>query len=204
MSHELRKRGTSMRRGAFALALFLIIADTAGAHAPVPGLDGFPGGLLHPVFVPAHLLALLGLGLFLGQQRARVLTALFFAAGLIGGLGAIASAVGETPANSVLLATAFITGMLTALALDVPRVVGWLLAVVTGAAIGLDSPPHVISVTEATIMLIGTGIGAAIVLIAVATAAAVLRREWQRIGVRVLASWTAASAILVLAMRFAK
>ena len=90
-----------MRLGAAALALLLLFnADAARAHAPVPGLEGFPGGLLHPLLVPAHLLALLGLGLFIGQQRSRLSTALFFAAGLLAGLGAIASAVGETPANS--------------------------------------------------------------------------------------------------------
>jgi urease accessory protein len=193
-----------MRRGAFALALLLTIVATAQAHAPVPGLDGFSGGLLHPVFVPAHLVALIGLGLFIGQQHARLLVALVFAAGLAAGLGAIVSAVGETPANTVLLATAAITGALTALAVVVPRVVGGLLAAVTGVAIGLDSPPHVVSVTEATLMLIGTGIGALVVLIAIVYAVAVLTREWQRIGVRLLGSWTAASAILVLAVRFAK
>ena len=193
-----------MRRGVLALALSLTLTYAARAHAPVPGLDGFPGGLLHPVLVPAHLLALIGLGLFIGQQRMPGLTALFFAAGLAGGLSAIASAVGETPANTVLLVSAAITGALTALAVAMPRVIGWLLAGVIGVAIGLDSPPHVISVTEATIMLIGTGIGALIVLIAVTAAAAALKRDWQRIGVRVLGSWTAASAILVLATRFAR
>jgi urease accessory protein len=193
-----------MKRGALALAFSLTLLDVALAHSPVPGVGGFPGGLLHPVFVQAHLLALIGLGLFIGQQHARLLAVLCFAAGVAVGLGAIASAVGETPANTVLLASATIAGALTALAVAMPRVIGWLLAAVIGVAIGLDSPPHVISVTEATLMLIGTGIGALVVLIAVAAAAAALRREWQRIGVRVLGSWTAASAILVLAMRFAK
>jgi urease accessory protein len=193
-----------MRRGALALAVSLTIVGPALAHSPVPGVGGFPGGLLHPVFVPAHLLALIGLGLFIGQQNARLLAVLCFAGGVAAGLGAIASAVGQTPANTVLLAAAAITGALTALAFAMPRAVGWLLAAVIGVAIGLDSPPQVISVTEATLMLIGTGIGAVVVLIVIAAAAAALRREWQRIGMRVLGSWTAASAILVLAMRFAK
>jgi urease accessory protein len=193
-----------MRCPAAGIVLLLTFADAARAHDPVPGVSGFPGGLLHPVFVPAHLLALVGLGLFIGQQHARWAAALFFAGGLVAGLGAIAAAVGETQANTVLLLTAGITGGLAALAAPAPPVIGWLLAVVTGAAIGLDSPPQVISVSEATIMLIGTGLGAFIVLIVVGACAALLRREWQRIGVRVIGSWTAASAILVLAMRFAK
>jgi urease accessory protein len=193
-----------MRRGALALALSLAIVDAALAHAPVLGIGGFPGGLLHPVFVPAHLLALIGLGLFIGQQHARLLAVLCFGAGVAAGLAAIALAVGETPANTVLLACAAITGALTAFAATIPRVVGWLLAAVIGVAVGLDSPPQVFSVTEATLILIGTGIGAVVVLIVVAAAAALLKREWQRIGVRVLGSWIAASAILVLALRLAK
>jgi urease accessory protein len=193
-----------MRCRAAALLLLLMCADAAEAHDPVPGIGGFPGGLLHPLFVPAHLLALVGLGLFIGQQPARVLLALFFAAGLVAGLGAIASAVGETQANLALLLTAAITGGLTALAAPAPSVIGWILALVTGAAIGLDSPPQVISVREATMILIGTGIGAFVVVAVVAACAALFRREWQRIGVRVVGSWTAASAILVLAMRLAK
>jgi hypothetical protein len=31
-----------------------------------------------------------------------------------------------------------------------------------------------------------------------------LTRDWQRIGVRVLGSWTAASALLAIAVRFAR
>jgi urease accessory protein len=193
-----------MRLPAAALVLLLMCADAVEAHDPVPGISGFPGGLLHPLFVPAHLLALVGLGLFIGQQHARVLLALFFAAGLVAGLGAIASAVGETQANLALLLTAVITGGLTALAAPAPSVIGWILALVTGAAIGLDSPPQVISVREATMILIGTGLGAFIVVAVVAACTALFRREWQRIGVRVVGSWTAASAILVLAMRLAR
>jgi len=35
------------------------------AHAPFIGVDGFYGGLLHPLLVPAHAMALLALGLLI-------------------------------------------------------------------------------------------------------------------------------------------
>jgi hypothetical protein len=53
-------------------------------------------------------------------------------------------------------------------------------------------------------MLIGTGLGAAIGLGLLVEAAARMGRDWQRIGVRVLGSWTAASALLAIAVRFAR
>jgi urease accessory protein len=78
------------------------------------------------------------------------------------------------------------------------------LAAVVGAAIGLDSPPEVVSLQEAVLMLIGTGIGASIALWLVVAGAARMARDWQQIGVRVLGSWTAASALLAIAVRFAR
>jgi hypothetical protein len=57
-------------------------------------------------------------------------------------------------------------------------------------------------------MLIGTGLGASLALaLVVAGAGALVGVQglvWPRIGVRVLGSWIAASATLVLALRFAR
>jgi hypothetical protein len=164
------------------------------------------GGLLHPVLTPTHGLGLLGLGLLIGQQPAdrRRLPRRLFALGLTAGLGALALAVGETPANAVLLAAVAITGALVAAAIPLPGLVLGPMACVIGAAIGLDSPPEVISLQEAVVMLIGTALGALIGLGLVIECAARMARDWQLIGVRVLGSWTAASALLAIAVRFAK
>jgi urease accessory protein len=172
----------------------------------IEGLGGFYGGLLHPVLTPTHGLALLALGLLIGQQPAgkRLLPQILFAAGLAAGLLALALAVGETPADSVLLGGVAISGALVAAAFRLPLLVLGPLAAAVGAAIGLDSPPDALSLQEATLMLIGTGFGAVIVLWLVAEGAARMARDWQRIGVRVLGSWTAASALLAIAVRFAR
>lgn len=166
----------------------------------------FLAGLLHPVLTPSHALALVGLGLLIGQQPAatRLLPQIGFAAALAAALLALALAVGETPAGAVLLAGVAISGALVAAAIR-PRLPVLLpLAAIVGAAIGLDSPPEVISFQDAVIMLIGTGLGAPLALALVIEIAACMARDWQRIGVRVLGSWTAASALLALAVRFAK
>ena len=167
------------------------------------GLGGFYGGLLHPLLTPTHALALLGLGLLLGEQQKRWLPLTLFASALAAGLTALALAVGETPAGTVLLACTAISGALVAAAFPLPLVLLGTLAAAMGAAIGLDSPPEVVSLQEAIVMLIGTGLGAVIALGLVAEGAARMAREWQRIGVRVLGSWTAASALLAIAVRVA-
>ena len=53
-----------------AAAALVLSAQPALAHPPPLGIGGFPGGLLHPLFVPAHALAVLALGLLIGQQAA--------------------------------------------------------------------------------------------------------------------------------------
>jgi urease accessory protein len=191
-----------------AAGLFLLVlagCQPASAYAPIGGLGGFYGGLLHPVLTPTHGLALLGLGLLIGQQPAgrRRIPLMLFVLGLAAGLVALALAVGETAAGSVLLAGIAAIGALVAAAFRLPIFVLGPLAAMMGAAIGLDSPPEVVSFQEAIVMLIGTGLGAAIALGLVAEGAAHMARGWQRIGVRVLGSWTAASGLLALAVRFA-
>jgi urease accessory protein len=187
---------------------FIVLAGChpALAHTPIEGVGGFYGGLLHPVLTPTHGLALLGLGLLIGQQppSRRLLPKLLFALGLGAGLLALALAVGETAAGAVLLASVAISGALVAAAFRLPILVLCPLAAAMGAAIGLDSPPEVISFQEAIVMLIGTGLGALIALGLGVEGAARMGRDWQQIGVRVLGSWTAASALLAIAVRFAR
>ena len=187
-----------------AIVLLLAWTQSARAHAPIEGVGGFYGGLLHPVLVPAHALGLLALGLFIARQESRRSPILIFAAALVAGLGAIALAVGPTPAAEILLANTVVVGALVAIAFAPPRPVGWLAATVTGATLGLDSPPDEISIALGTLALIGTALGACVALALVIGLTARVRRDWQRLGVRILGSWIAASAMLVLAARLAR
>jgi hypothetical protein len=169
-------------------------------------LDGFWRGLVQALLMPSHALALVGLGLLIGQQSAdrRLVSMIAFALALAGGLGALALAVGETPAGNVLLAGVAVSGVLAALAIPVPTWGLALLAAGMGAALGLDSPPDVLSLLAAYLMLFGSGLGASLVLGAASECAARAARHWQRMGVRVLGSWAAASAMLALAVRLSR
>jgi hypothetical protein len=94
------------------------------------------------------------------------------------------------------------------MARPLPTLACALLAAITGVTLGLDSPPEAISIAVATAMLLGTGLGASLALAAIVAGtsyiASVADWNWCRIGARILGSWIAASAVLVLALRFAR
>jgi urease accessory protein len=188
------------RAGIFAAIAFLSMVDAASAHAVV-GIPGFAGGLLHPLLVPIHVCTILAVALLAGQQHRLRGLLIGFAIGLALGLGAIALAYVPTFAEAALLSLAAVTGALVALARPLPMILSVVLAGATGVAIGLDSPPETISISEANLALLGTALGAPAALAALAWFTTRLHRDWQRIGMRIAGSWIAASAIMVLALR---
>jgi HupE/UreJ protein len=182
----------------------LMLTTPAWAHAPVMGIRGVLGGVLHALLIPEHGASLLALGLVLGrqQQRARRSGLLMFAAALTCGLVATGFAIEATLASDILLVATGILGLLIAAAWG-PPVLAWPLAVVAGLAFALDSAPEATSTDENIRMLIGSGLGAIVALALVAEGAGILRGDTQPIVARVLGSWIAATAILVLALRIA-
>jgi hydrogenase/urease accessory protein HupE len=164
-------------------------------------LQAFVDGLLNPLTTPAHVLTLLALGLLLARQPQRFAVLLIFALALAGGFLAIVLAVETTPARTVLLAAAAALGAMVAAAWA-PRLLAWPLAAIAGAVLALDSPPQAVRIAEAYATLGGTAVGACAMPVVVAAIAGHANADWQRLGVRILGSWIAASAILVLAVQF--
>ena len=195
---------TLLRAAIAALAVGL--ADPACAHSVIEGLNSFQGGLLHPVLEPAHALSLVALGLMVGQQRAPHRTPLMFAfaGALLAAILLVVSAFAVTEAGTVLLACGGLAGLIVALARPLPIAFTAALIVIAGLALELDSVPAIISTQETLLALGGTALGAWLALMFVAGNTLEPKHEWQRIGVRVLGSWAAASVILVLTLKFAK
>jgi urease accessory protein len=157
-------------------------------------------------FAPTHLLAVIALGLLLGQQAIRlpVIPIAALAAGLAVGSLIVASAVRDNPAALALLVFAIVAAGLTVVARPLPS---WVVAVVAlpiGAALPLNAPPQEFTVHAAIVAQLGFALAAILALALATLAAAQARVPWQRIGVRIVASWIAASAILVLALRLAR
>jgi urease accessory protein len=199
-----------MKFSAALLMLALVIApEPVLAHPPPLGVRGFWGGVLHPVFVTDHVTGILALGLLTGSQdRWGFWPLLAYVGALALGLAAMTTGMVPRFANEAVLGTAVAAGLLVALGRPLPRWAGFLLVIVLGVAVALDSPPEVLSVGEANLMLFGTAIGAALFLIVVSKAARQAHNQpharWARIAVRIVGSWIAAAAILALALRLAR
>jgi urease accessory protein len=157
-------------------------------------------GFLNPLLTPAHVLTLLALALCVGQQKRRGAALLVFALALAVGFLAIVLAVETTPARMVLLTDAAVLGVMAAAAWA-PKPLVWLLAATAGTALALDSPPQAVTIAAAYATLAGTATGAYAMLVVAATIASHANADWQRLGMRILGSWIAASALLVLAVQ---
>lgn len=184
--------------------VLLTAPDAARAHPAFAGADGFASGFLHPFFVPAHATAIIATGLLIARQAPRWRLRFVFIAGLAVGFFAIASAYVPTLADVALLLLALFASVLLALAKPLPPLLVGAIALAIGGAIALDSPPEAMTVPAAMEMQLGVFFGATLFLYAVSEAASRIRVHWQLVGVRILGSWIAASAILVLALQFAK
>jgi len=195
--------------GSIAGAMLMILLcgmSPAQGHPVVEGVIGFRSGLLHPLLTPAHLLALLALGLMLSQQtgKHRNAVSILFAAVLLAATGAIAAAFVFTEGSNVLLASAVVAGSLTALSRPLPLALTACLAAIVAGAMQFDSVPQEIYAQPTLVSLAGTAVAAGLTVILIAAYAGKVRQEWGRIAVRILGSWTAAAALLVLASRMSR
>jgi hydrogenase/urease accessory protein HupE len=188
------------------LAALALLPGVALAHSPIEGIDDFYAGFLHPVFVPGHLLSALVLGILFGQQGPQRVQAAVIAFLLATLAGLAASLWLPQPALELpLLIGAASGGILVALSLRLPPAVCGLLALALGVMIGLDSAQPQLVGRALLASLLGSGLAVyLLVLYAMVFADYFSRRGWQRIGLRVLGSWAAASALLVLSLSFAR
>jgi hypothetical protein len=173
------------------------------ATALTAGVDG----LLRPLATPAHVIALTGLALIAGSKNrntsssgAAIIAA--FAVGLAIGLGALAWGAGETPAVDALLAGATLCGLVAASGVTAAVALAAPLALLSGVAMGLDSPPDAIRLDEAVATLIGTACGGLAALALMTPAASAIACWRHAIALRVAGSWIAAIAIMALAVRW--
>ena len=192
------------KTAAFAVLACVVSANAAQAHDFIEGA-GFLNGFLHPLLVPAHALCLVAFGLTTGQQSSRIFLAALFPMALIAGILLIMFAIFPTDlVPAVLLTSGACAGLLTTLAQPLPRVVPAAILIAGGLSLIIDSVPSVVSKLDTILALSGTVLAAALTLGLVAYLASIPTRDWQRIGVRIVGSWTAASALLVLALMFAR
>ncbi|MET0052741.1 MAG: HupE/UreJ family protein [Candidatus Thiodiazotropha sp.] len=163
-------------------------------------MDAFYHGLSVPIFNPAYLLLLVSAGLYLGQRSTGhnlKLSLLLFGTLLLSLLLGLRLGWGGMP--GVLLTPALLLGLLTAGSVALPGMAQMLLVALCGAALGGSLAGEARNGLEIPAIL-GSLVGMAVLFYYPMLLAEWLRkREWQRIGVRILGSWLAASALLTLA-----
>ena len=187
-----------------ALALLLVLPDAAYAHMPIKGINNFYNGALHPVLVQSHLLLLLALGVYFGQQGPKEnqkAIVVFLLATTLGLVAAGFSAGGNVEA--ILLVGAAIIGLLVAASLRLPVYLCAIIGAAAGFVIGLDSAQETLLGKEKMVSLFGTGVGIYMLMVyATGFTYYFSNKPWQKVGVRIIGSWVAASALLVLSLLF--
>ena len=182
------------------------VGGPAQAHSPVPGIEGFYTGLLHPFSTPSQALLMVGLGLLVGGHDPRVARwplAAFLAATILGvAFGEGFDALEQPMFLAAVLACAFaalLPGRVPPVAIGIAAAGGLLL----GAASIPDPGPSMDRVITTTGSFVGANVG----LLYLFALAHVIRKRypmaWVDIAFRVAAAWIGAISLLMLALGFA-
>lgn len=189
---------------AFLLAVAIAWPSAAWAHSPVPGIEGFYVGMLHPVTVPGHLLLLSVVGLLLGFRGVKLARPAFVAFVASLAIGAVFGRSVPTEAMTGWAALAAV--LLTAPALFFRGTAGVAIVVCAlgGLLIGLGSLPEPGSLGAVVITLVGALVGAPFMMLCIAAVAETvrerLRPSWTDTIARVVGAWVIAIATLLLAV----
>ena len=191
------------------LPVLLLAPATALAHSPIKGLGNFYNGILHPLFVPAHVLLLVATGLLIGQQgvRANLPAVWAYLGGAILGLALAGVGAGLADASLqelMVLGAAVLMGLMVVVAAHLPVYVLAALGGCAGLFLGLDSLQSDLTGQARAAALLGSGVSLYLLMLyPMALAETFERHTWLSVGVRILASWITASSLLVLALLFA-
>jgi hypothetical protein len=125
-------------------------------------------------------------------------------AGLIALLAGIIvqPALAWVPPQAPMLALAVLLGFAVAAQLRLPRQIPPIMAGLVGLGVGLGTDALEIPAGEELLFQAGAFLGAAFCLLCFSVWFESAKHPWQRIVVRVLGSWAAAAAMIVLAWQF--
>lgn len=207
MKPSVRRLADSVRRILIICALplaMLIVPHLAHSHTGPFGITGYPVLILHPFIILDHTLCLVAAGLIAGQQEAlglwRAIIALLVGQ-VLGFLWLIF--VPELEYQAFLpTVVAGLIGLLVAIAPSLGRFAVLGIVGSAGFVVGLNTWPEGPLLEILALTLAGLMLGSAILFSLVAWPVSKLTKDWQKIGVRIVGSWLAASICLMLALAF--
>lgn len=178
-------------------------ATPVQAHSPVPGIEGFYVGLLHPFSTPAQTLLMVGLALLaggVGVEKVRWLLGAFLITSFAGLLLGPRIAELDPP----MFAMAFACSALAALVPDKLVPLAVVFAGIGGYLIGEVSIPDEGPARDRIITMSGSVIGANLGLLYLFGVSYIIRERykwaWVEIAFRVIAAWLGAVALLMFAL----
>jgi hydrogenase/urease accessory protein HupE len=192
---------------ALLVSLACLWPAPAHAHTSIQGMGEFISGLAHPVTTPAHILILIGMGLFAGQNWMKN-----FKIPLVTFVAVAAFALAMTLAGPpkfvtlpVLITIALGVGALVALDKPIPIAASTGLFAIAALAIGLDSGVETGGSAVVFKTLAGTWIAMVVLVINTGFYLSLgLQKKWLKIGVRIIGSWLVAISLMVLAFALKK
>jgi hydrogenase/urease accessory protein HupE len=182
-----------------------LLPRPALAHATVEGMEGLYVGFLHPFSTSGSLLALVAFGLLMARNRQHLQFTwiAFIAASAVTIAGLILSGLAFDP-QLALLALALVLALAAASGIALPKpalVPAAGLAGIFGGVAWMPDPGPTLSMF---ITAFGAIVGANLLLSYVGGGLGELQKRytqpWIAIGVRVMASWVAAIAVLLGAL----
>ncbi|MDJ0991994.1 MAG: HupE/UreJ family protein [Dinoroseobacter sp.] len=181
----------------------VIAASPACAHSPVPGLEGFYTGMLHPFSTPSQLLVMVGLGLLVGAfavKSARWLLCGF----LVGTFAGLLMGPLIPDIDPIMFALAFAACCLVALIPGRLMLIAIALAITGGYLIGEASIPDEGPTRDRLFTMSGSIVGANVGLLYLFSIVDFVRSRcvWPWVGVafRVIAAWLGAISLMMLAL----
>jgi len=187
------------------ICMMLIMPQLAFAHMPIKGINDFYSGFLHPLFVPAHLLLLISFGLFIGQKRLSSNSTILvvYASAIV--IGLLFAWFSGDEKEIYILSMATLMGLLVASNLSVRLYLILFVSALAGLILGMDSAQETLTGTNKFASLFGSGVAIYfLALYPMILAEYLQKKSWGKIGIRIVGSWVATSAILVLALSLKK
>lgn len=184
-----------------AAMVALSLPGEALAHSLSKQFGDFYGGLLHPLTSVELALGVLALALVIGQQGkpgARSILGWFFAALGAGALAAPWLQVLDAEIRFGGLIATTCLGVVSAAALRLPRAFLPLIGALLGLLFGLANGSAISAQTTVHLFAAGVLSGGLLAIMPVAAFVTTLDQHWQKIGVRIIGSWIAASGFLVI------
>ncbi|XYK81029.1 MAG: hypothetical protein ROO70_02160 [Labrenzia sp.] len=194
-----------MRAAGLGLGILFVSTGAAQAHSPVPGIEGFYVGLLHPLSSPAQILLILSAGFLIGgfpRDRVRWLLAAFLGfsvAGLFWSGGNVSDALAysiaiATSAPAAASANRFFPAAAVCVA-------------IAGLLLGAMSVPDGGLMWDRFVTMSGSLAGLNILMLYLSGCVVVLKErvQWAMLPVafRIAAAWIAAVSSMMLAIQFA-